>query len=91
MLAELGLSPVRFGSPVSNITQIADGTTARAQRIDGVQTLSPNSIIASDGTASVVRNVIAADFIGIRYPQLWLGANTEVGFSTRLKGLANVG
>ena len=89
-LSKLQLAQVRFGTRALGVTQSTDRATVTVETSDGVKTLSAQFIIGADGSSSVTRSAIGADFSGFTYPEQWLVASTEVDFSMQLKGLANV-
>ncbi|MEO7402194.1 MAG: FAD-dependent monooxygenase [Burkholderiales bacterium] len=69
-LAQCSNATVRFGSPVENVTQDADGATVHIRTAAGTtESLRAQYVVGADGGRSVVRKSVGLDFEGFTWPE----------------------
>lgn len=82
------LAAVHFSSPVSGLSQDAEGVTLTLG--EGGETVRARLAVGADGARSFVRGALDLDFAGKTYPETTVLATTTFPFEEHLDGLSNV-
>jgi 3-(3-hydroxy-phenyl)propionate hydroxylase len=68
---------VRFGAPVTAVTQDADGAQVTVDDGSRCETLRARYVVGADGGRSAVRKAIGVDFEGFTWPDRFVVASTD--------------
>jgi 3-(3-hydroxy-phenyl)propionate hydroxylase len=82
-----GAVDIRFGAPVAQVVQDADGVTVTGA---GFAPIQAPFVVGCDGARSVVRRAMALAFEGDTYPETTILATTTFPFHEVFEGLSNV-
>jgi 3-(3-hydroxy-phenyl)propionate hydroxylase len=69
MLKEMPHVAVRFSSRVTDVTQVDDSVTVKAETPDGTEMFKGAWVIGADGGGSIVRKSAGIEFDGFTYPE----------------------
>ncbi|TAL75174.1 MAG: FAD-dependent monooxygenase [Burkholderiaceae bacterium] len=84
------LFTIRFGTPITSVTQDADGVNVGLESNGSAEQCRCDWLIGADGASSIVRHTQQIEFDGFTWPERFLVMTTTFDFESARPGVSSV-